>query len=139
MKSFLVILMVFCSFCLLGCPTPDSYIRSSELALENSINLDKNIETICQNYYNFIFQDTLKLFKSFKMTEEVREKILTNAKDQVSTAKEQSVINLEFIKLAHDWVHNKGLKPEEILGMIKTINDATPEVLDFIDKLKGDD
>ena len=70
------------------------------------------------------------------MTEEVREKILTNAKDQVSTAKEQSILNKEFVKLAHDWVHSKGLKPEEMFAIITTINKATPEVLSFLDKLK---
>ena len=136
MKSFLVILMVVCSFVLLGCPTPDSYIKSSELALENSINLDSNIETICENYYNFIFQDTLKEVSKGAMTEEIREKIVTNAKDQVSTAKEQSILNKEFVKLAHDWVHSKGLKPEEMFAIITTINKATPEVLSFLDKLK---
>lgn len=137
MKSFLVsiILMVF-FFSLLGCPTPDSYIKSSELALENSINLDKNIETVSSNYFNFIFKDTERLVKANEMTEEVREKILANAKEQVTTIKEQSLLNKEFVSLAHDWVHSKGLKPEEVLSIIKTVNSATPEVLDFLDKLK---
>ncbi len=138
MKSFLVILMAF-SFSLLGCPTPDSYIKSSEIGLENSINLDKNIETVSSNYYNFIFQDTQKEVSKGAMTKEVRSKILANAKDQVSTIKEQSLLNKEFVKLAHDWVHSKGLKPEEMLSIIKTINEATPEVLSFIDKLKGNE
>ena len=136
MKSFLVIFLMACSFSLLGCPTPDSYIKSSELGLENSLNLDKNVETVSSNYYNFIFQDTQKLVAKGEMTKEIREKILANTKDQVSTIKEQSLLNKEFCKLAHDWVHSKGLKPEEMLSIIKTINEATPEVLSFVDKLK---
>jgi hypothetical protein len=130
--------MVIFSFLMVGCPTPDSYIKSSELALENSINLDKNIETVSSNYFNFIFKDTERLVKNNEMGEETRQKILKNAREQVVNLKEQSLLNREFVKLAHDWVHSKGLKSEEILSIIKTINEATPEVLDFVDKLKKD-
>jgi hypothetical protein len=136
MRLAILFLIVFFSLGLMGCPTPDSYIKSSEMALQNSANLDKNVEIVSSNYYNFIFKDTERLLKAGTMNEETRKEILENAKDQVTTLKEQSVLNKEFIKLAHDWVHTKGLKPDEILAVLKTVNQATPEVMKFLDSLK---
>lgn len=138
MRYLVGVLVLFFAMGLIGCPTPESYIKATELAVENSANLDKNVEVVASNYFKFIAQDTKKKVEAGEMNAETREAILKDVKTQVSNIKEQSIINREFVKLAHDWVHSKGLKPEEMLAVIKTINEATPEVLKFIDKLKGD-
>jgi hypothetical protein len=130
--------LVFFALALVGCPTPGSYIKASEMGLENAINLDKNVEILGENYFNFISKDTERLVAAGSMTKEARATVLKQAKESVANLKEQSIINKHFVNLAHDWVHSNGLKPEEILAMIKTVNEATPEVLKFIDKLKGE-
>jgi hypothetical protein len=120
-----------------GCPPPESYVKSTELGLENAANLDKNIDILAKNYYTFIKQDTAKEVKAGNMTEADRGKVLEDVEKQMTNLKEQAVINTKVIALAHDYVHGSKLTIEDVLAGIKTVGRATPEILAFIEKLKG--
>jgi len=137
MKTPCLFLVLFALVFLVGCPTPQSYIRSTEIALENSGNLNANVDILASNYYKFISQDTQKQVTAGEMDEVTRTAVLGNVEEQVSTLKEQTIINGKFVALAHDWVHNKTLTIEEVLAAIQTVNQSAPEIQEFINKLKG--
>jgi len=137
MRCLAILVLLFLAFGMVGCPTPASYIKATELGLENSINLDNNVETLGLNYYRFISEDTKRLVVVGEMEETARTEVLAQVKDQLAAMKEQSLINKEFVALAHDQAHAEGLSIEEVLATIQTINKATPEILEFYDKLKG--
>jgi len=137
MRSLALVTLLVLSLFLVGCPPPESYVRSTELALENSGNLDSNVDTLAKNYFQFISKDTSRLVAEGKMTEEARKEVLQNVEEQMANLKQQSLINRKFCLLAHDFVHDKKLTIEEVVAGIQTVNKATPEILEFIEKLKG--
>jgi carbonic anhydrase len=122
---------------MIGCPVPESYVRASELALENVNNLDSNIDIFCKNYYSFITKDTEEKVKAGAMEEAIRKEVLDNVEKQLANLKEQSIINKQFIIMAHDYAHEKGLKIEDVINGMKAVNSACPEIINFINKLKG--
>lgn len=134
----LLLLSALCAIVLIGCPMPEAYVRSSEIALQNSKNLDANVDIFAKNYYTFIAKDTERLVKEGKMNEEARTKVLENVEKQMANLKEQSVINRKFVLVAHDQAHEEGLDVNDVLLAIKTVNESYPDIKEFIDKLKGE-
>lgn len=137
MRGLVVLVVLFLTLGLAGCPTPTSYVKATELGLENSVNLDKNSETLALNYFSFISKDTQRMVEAGEMKEETRKEVLDQVKEQMATLKEQAFINRKFVLLAHDRAHDSGLSIEDILAAIQTVNKATPEILEFYDKMKG--
>jgi hypothetical protein len=127
----------FITLFILGCPVPDSYIKASELALENVNNFDSNIDIFCKNYYSFIAKDTEDKVKAGIMEETSRKEILDNVEKQLANLKEQSIINKQFVIMAHDYAHEKGLNIEDVIIGMNAINETTPLIIDFINRLKG--
>jgi len=130
--SFVSILLV----CVIGCQHPEAYVVATDQAFELAPKADKNIETICLNFYNQISEHTAELVASGQMEESEREKVLAVIKDQVVETRKQSLYLTIFIKLAHQDAHSSTLEVDNFTEILKATNEAIPEIQKLISQFK---
>jgi len=133
MRKIFIGLILLVSF---GCKHPADYIAATDKAYEIGPKADKNVETVCLNYYNHVSKNTAEFVASGKMTEETRQEILTKVKDQVVETRKQVLFLVTYLKLAHQDAHSSTLEIKNFTDVIKASNETIPEVKKLISQFK---
>lgn len=133
-KSLLFVLAF--SICVLGCQHPEAYIIASDQAFELAPKADKNVETLCLNFYNQISEHTAELVAAGQMEESEREKVLATIKDQVVETRRQVLYLTTYTKLAYQDAHSSTLEVNNFTDILKATNESIPEVKKLISQFK---
>lgn len=123
-------------FLVVGCAHPSEYVAATDKAFEIAPKADKNVETVCLNFFNQVSKHTAELVAAGRMEESVRQEVLTKLKEQVIETRKQVLFLTAYIKLAHQDAHSSTLKIDDFVGILKATNEAIPEVKKLIDNLK---
>lgn len=136
MKKATILVISF--FCLLavGCKHPGDYIEATDKAFEIAPLADKNVETVCLNFYNQVSKHTAELVAAGRMEESERQKVLEALKEQVVETRKQVLFLVSFIKLAHQDAHSSDLEVDNFVEILKATNEAIPEVKKLVDQFK---
>ena len=134
-KAAILVTTILCLIAV-GCKHPAEYIEATDKAFDIAPKADKNVETVCLNFYNQVSKHTAELVAAGKMEESERQKVLEVLKEQVVETRKQVLFLTAYIKLAHQDAHSSDLEVDNFVAILKATNEAIPEVKKLVDQFK---